>query len=122
MVFIALAIFGIDRVHEIGRSPNPPGTDVSDRRHLRQLSGASPQEMERLIVKPIEDQLDGIDNLDQLTATAQEGAASSSCSSSSAPTSNIAAINVQSAVDTARVYLPADLDPPSVYRMAPHSR
>ena len=29
---------------------------------------------------------------------------------------DIAAINVQSGVDTARVYLPADLDPPSVYK------
>ena len=38
--------------------------------------GASPQDMERMVVKPIEDQMQGIDNLDQMTASAQEGTAS----------------------------------------------
>jgi len=37
--------------------------------------GASPAEMERLIIKPIEDQVDGIEHLDTLNATAQEGSA-----------------------------------------------
>ena len=72
--------------------------------------------MERLIVKPIEDQLADIDNLDQLTATAQEGAASIGVQFKLGTDLNIAAINVQSAVDTARVYLPTDLDPPQVYK------
>ncbi|HET6276633.1 MAG TPA: efflux RND transporter permease subunit [Candidatus Cybelea sp.] len=116
MVFIALAIFGTVSFFKIGRSANPPGTDFPVVVIYSAYPGTSPQEMERLIVKPIEDQLDGIDNLDQLSATAQEGVASIVVQFKLGTNLDIAAINVQSAVDTARVYLPVDLDPPSVYK------
>jgi multidrug efflux pump subunit AcrB len=116
MVFIALAIFGTVAFKTIGRSANPPGTDFPIVVVYSDYPGASPQEMERLIVKPIEDQLDGIDNLDQLNATAQEGVATIVVQFKLGTNLDIAAINVQSAVDAARVYLPVDLDPPSVYK------
>jgi multidrug efflux pump subunit AcrB len=114
MVFIALAIFGTISFYKIGRSADPPGTDFPIVVVYSSYPGASPQEMERLIVKPVEDQLDGIDNLDQLSATAQEGVATILVQFKLGTNLDIAAINVQSAVDTARVYLPADLDPPTV--------
>jgi len=114
MVFIALAIFGTIAFTKIGRSANPPGTDFPVVVVFSSYPGASPQEMERLIVKPIEDQLDGIDNLDQMSATAQEGSASIVVQFKLGTNLDIAAINVQSAVDTARVYLPVDLNPPTV--------
>ncbi|MGC1379539.1 MAG: efflux RND transporter permease subunit [Candidatus Baltobacteraceae bacterium] len=114
MVFIALAIFGTVSFYKIGRSSNPPGTDFPIVVVYSAYPGASPQEMERLVVKPIEDQLDGIDNLDQLSATAQEGVATVIVQFKLGTNLDVAAINVQSAVDTARVYLPVDLDPPTV--------
>jgi len=116
MVFIALAIFGTVAFYKIGRSSNPPGTDFPIVVVYSAYPGASPQEMERLIVKPIEDQLDGIDNLDQLNATAQEGVATIIVQFKLGTNLDIAAINVQSAVDAARVYLPTDLNPPSVIK------
>ncbi len=116
MVFIALAIFGTVAFKTIGRSANPPGTDFPIVIVYSDYPGASPQEMERLIVKPIEDQLDSIDNLDQLSASAQEGVATIVVQFKLGTNLDIAAINVQSAVDAARVYLPVDLDPPSVYK------
>ncbi|MFZ0030839.1 MAG: efflux RND transporter permease subunit, partial [Candidatus Cybelea sp.] len=116
MVFIALAIFGTVAFFKIGRSANPPGTDFPVVIVYASYPGTSPQEMERLIVKPIEDQLADIDNLDQLTANAQEGVATIGVQFKLGTNLDIAAINVQSGVDTARVYLPSDLDPPSVYK------
>ncbi len=116
MVFIALAIFGTVSFNKLGRSANPPGTDFPIVVVYSVYPGASPQEMERLVVKPIEDQLDGIDNLDQLSATAQEGVASIIVQFKLGTNLDLAAINVQSGVDTARVYLPADLNPPNVYK------
>lgn len=116
MVFIALAIFGTVAFFKIGRSANPPGTDFPIVVVYSSYPGASPQEMERLVVKPIEDQLDGIDNLDQLSSTSQEGVATIIVQFKLGTNLDIAAINVQSAVDTARVYLPVDLNPPSVYK------
>ena len=116
MVFIALAIFGTIAFSKIGRSNDPPGTAFPIVVVHAGYPGASPQEMERLIVKPVEDQLANIDNLDQLTATAQEGTASIVVQFKLGTDLNISAINVQSAVDTARVYLPTDLDPPEVFK------
>jgi multidrug efflux pump subunit AcrB len=116
MVFIALAIFGTIAFFKIGRSANPPNTDFPIVVVYSAYPGASPQEMERLIVKPIEDQLDGIDNLDQLSSTCQEGVATIIAQFKLGTNLDIADINVQGAVDAARVYLPVDLDPPSVYK------
>ncbi len=114
MVFIALAIFGTISFYRLGRSANPPNTDFPIVVVYAGYPGASPQEMERLVVKPIEDQLDGIDGLDQMSASAQEGVGIIVVQFKLGTNLDIAAINVQSGVDTARVYLPADLNPPSV--------
>jgi multidrug efflux pump subunit AcrB len=114
MAFIALAVFGLFAYSKIGRSNDPPGTSFPIVVVSAGYPGASPQDMERLVVKPIEDQLDGIDNLDQMTASAQEGSAVVVVQFKLGTNLDVAAINVQSAVDTARVYLPTDLDPPSV--------
>ncbi len=116
MVFVGLLLFGAIAFFQIGRSNNPPGTTWPIVIVEANYPGASPQEMERLVVKPIEDQLDGIDNLDQLTATAQEGQASIGVQFKLGTDLNIAAIDVQNAVNTATVYLPTDLNPPYVYK------
>jgi hydrophobic/amphiphilic exporter-1 (mainly G- bacteria), HAE1 family len=113
MLFIALAIYGVFSFFQIGRSLNPnvnfPIVVVS-----ATYPGASPAEMERLVIKPIEDQIDGIDNLDQMSATAEEGLASVVVQFKLDTNLDYAAIDVQRRVDTARVYMPTDLDPPLV--------
>jgi HAE1 family hydrophobic/amphiphilic exporter-1 len=113
MLFIALAIYGVFSFLQIGRSLNPnvtfPIVVVS-----ATYPGASPAEMERLVIKPIEDQIDGIDNLDQMSATAEEGLAAVVVQFKLDTNLDYAAIDVQRRVDTARVYMPTDLDPPLV--------
>jgi HAE1 family hydrophobic/amphiphilic exporter-1 len=117
MVFIALAAYGLLSFFQIGRSLNPnvtfPIVVVS-----ATYPGASPAEMERLVIKPIEDQIDGIDNLDQMSATAEEGIASVIVQFKIDTNLDYAAIDVQRRVDTARVYMPTDLDPPLVDKSA----
>jgi HAE1 family hydrophobic/amphiphilic exporter-1 len=117
MLFIALAVFGVISYSKLGRSLNPnvtfPVVVVS-----AGYPGASPEEMERLVIKPIEDQLDGIDNLDQMTANAQEGRAVVVVQFKLDTNLDFAAIDVQRRVDTARVYMPTDLDPPVVNKSA----
>jgi len=113
IVFIALAAYGVLSFFQIGRSLNPnvtfPIVVVS-----ASYPGASPAEMERLIIKPIEDQIDGIDNLDQMSATAQDGIATVVVQFKIDTNLDFAAIDVQRRVDTARVFMPTDLDPPLV--------
>ena len=117
MLFIALAIYGVFAFFQIGRSLNPnvtfPIVAVS-----ASYPGASPAEMERLVIKPIEDQIDGIDNLDQMSATAEDGLAVVIVQFKIDTNLDYAAIDVQRRVDTARVYMPTDLDPPLVDKSA----
>jgi HAE1 family hydrophobic/amphiphilic exporter-1 len=116
MIFAALVVFGIISYFQLGRSNNPPGTTFPIVEVDASYPGASPQDMEKLVIKPIEDQLDGVDHLDLLTATAQEGTASVIVQFKLGTDLDLAAVDVQRRVDTARVYMPADLDPPGVYK------
>jgi len=117
MFFIALAVFGLISFARLGRSLNPnvtfPIVVVS-----ADYPGASPAEMERLVIQPIEDQIDGIDNLDRMSATAQQGTATLVIQFKLDTNLDFAAIDVQRRVDTARVYMPTDLDPPTVDKSA----
>ncbi|HEY9179292.1 MAG TPA: efflux RND transporter permease subunit [Candidatus Baltobacteraceae bacterium] len=117
MVFIALAIFGLVSFMQLGRSSNPPGTNYPVIVVAASYPGASPQDMERMVVKPIEDQMAGIDNYDHMTATIQEGSASVAIFFQIGKTNiDLAAVDVQRRVDTARVYMPSDLNPPVVIK------
>ncbi|MBV8364325.1 MAG: efflux RND transporter permease subunit, partial [Candidatus Eremiobacteraeota bacterium] len=55
MIFIALAVFGFIAYLTLGRSANPPNTDFPVVVVQANYPGASPDEMERLVIKPIED-------------------------------------------------------------------
>jgi HAE1 family hydrophobic/amphiphilic exporter-1 len=113
MFFIGLLAFGTMSYLKLGKNAQPnvayPIVIV-----FAGYPGASPTEMERLIIKPIEDQIDGMQNLDQLTATAQNGTAVVIAQFKLGTDLDFAAIDVQRRVDTARIYMPSDLDPPSV--------
>jgi hydrophobic/amphiphilic exporter-1 (mainly G- bacteria), HAE1 family len=115
MFFIALAAFGTISYKALGKNSQPnvsfPIVIV-----FAGYAGASPAEMERLVIKPIEDQIDGIEHLDQMTATAQDGQAVVVVQFKLGTDLDFAAIDVQRRVDTARIYMPTDLDPPQVFK------
>lgn len=115
MFFIGVAVFGVMSYFALGVNLFPniqyPYVAVS-----ASYPGASPSEMEKLVVKPIEDQLNGMENLDRLTATAQEGTAVVLARFKLDSDLNYEMIDVQRRVDTARVYMPTDLDPPYVFK------
>jgi multidrug efflux pump subunit AcrB len=114
MIFVALVVFGTISYFQLGRSNNPPGTTFPVVEVDASYPGASPQDMEKLVIKPIEDQMDGIDHLDLLSATAQEGTASVVVQFKLGTNLDLAAVDVQRRVDTARTYMPSDMNPPSV--------
>ncbi len=114
MVFAALIIFGTISFFQLGRSSNPPNTNFPVVVVFASYPGASPQDMERMVIKPIEDQMTGVENLDELDATAQEGTAVVVALYKMGTDVDLAAIDVQRRVDTARVYMPSDLNPPTV--------
>ncbi|MBV8581573.1 MAG: efflux RND transporter permease subunit, partial [Candidatus Eremiobacteraeota bacterium] len=115
MFFIALAAFGTIAYFGLGKNAQPnvnfPVVVVA-----ASYPGASPAEMERLVIKPIEDQIDGIEHIDTLNATAQEGSAVVVAQFQLGTDLDFAAIDVPRRVDTARIYMPSDLDPPQVIK------
>jgi len=113
MVFIGLALYGLVSYRSLGVNLFPNVSFPIVAVHAA-YPGASPAEMEKLIIKPIEDQLDGMENLDRLSATAQEGRASIIARFKLDTDLNYETIDVQRRVDTARIYMPSDLTPPEV--------
>jgi HAE1 family hydrophobic/amphiphilic exporter-1 len=115
LVFIGLALYGFLSYTQLGVNLFPnvayPIVGVT-----ASYPGASPSEMEKLIVKPIEDQLDGMENMDRLSATVQEGQATVIARFRLDTDLNYETIDVQRRVDTARIYMPTDLNPPLVFK------
>jgi HAE1 family hydrophobic/amphiphilic exporter-1 len=120
MLFISLAIFGVMSYFALGVSlfPNVEFPFVAIE---ASYPGASPSEMEKLVLKPLEDQLNGMENLEQLRANAQEGSAFIFCKFKLDTDLNYETIDVQRRTDTARIYMPSDLDPPVVTKFTTSS-
>ena len=117
MVFIGLAVYGAASYAGLGENlyPNVAYPVVAA---VATYPGASPAEMEKLVIKPIEDQLAGTENLDRLSAIAQEGSATVIARFKLDTDLNYETIDVQRRVDIARVYMPSDLVPPTVMKFS----
>jgi multidrug efflux pump len=76
--------------------------------------GISPEDAERLLVRPMEKELRAIEGLKELTATAAEGYASVTLEFEAGFDSDRALNDVREKVDIAKVELPADTDEPLV--------
>ena len=113
LFFLAVTLFGLIGYSMMGENLNPnitlPFVSVD-----AFYPGASPEEMERLIAKPIEDQLQNVDHVQHVDTTIGEGFVDVTVSLNVGTDVNFAATDVQQAVDQARAYLPSDLDPPQV--------
>ncbi|TAM86495.1 efflux RND transporter permease subunit [bacterium] len=121
LFFLAIALFGTIGYFSMGENIMPnvtfPFVGVS-----AGYPGASPQEMERLVVKPIEDQLQSVQHVQRMTGFAQDGTAFIGVQFKLGTDINAAQTDVQNAVDSARPNLPSDLVPPSVQRFDPSSQ
>ncbi len=83
--------------------------------------GASPSEIEQSIIRPIEDQLSGIDGVDEITAIAREGSGNVSINLTLGQ--DVAAVldDIKSEVDRITVF-PTDADVPTVVQRSNRSR
>ena len=113
LFFFAIGLFGAIGYLSMGKNIIPnvnfPVVTVS-----ASYPGASPQEIERLIVRPIEDQIQSIRHLDKVNATAVDGSATIVAQFKLGTDISSAANDVTQAVNAARSTLPSDLDPPVV--------
>ncbi|HZV80139.1 MAG TPA: efflux RND transporter permease subunit [Candidatus Binatus sp.] len=121
LFFVAVALFGIIGFFSMGVNVNPPVTFPAVTVYAS-YPGASPAEVERLVIRPIEDQLQNIRHVEKIFARSQEGGGAIFVQLKLGANVDFAATDVQQAVDAARVNLPADLDPPIVAKEDPNAQ
>jgi multidrug efflux pump len=78
------------------------------------LEGVSPDDAERLLVRPMEQELTGIDGLKEMTSTAYTGGGNVILEFTAGFDKDKALDDVQKGVDQARPELPADVEEPTV--------
>jgi HAE1 family hydrophobic/amphiphilic exporter-1 len=113
LFFLGVTVFGLIAYLMMGQNVNP-NIQFPDVSIEADYPGASPDEMERLVVKPLEDQLQNIAHVQHVDTTIEDGIAFMDVTFNLGTDVNFAANDVQQAVDAARIYLPSDLDPPYV--------
>lgn len=80
-------------------------------------SGAAPAEVESQITRPVEDALAGISGLRHISSTVSLGASTTTAEFELGTDMQKATDDVRTAVDQARVLLPAGIDPPTTRRV-----
>jgi hydrophobic/amphiphilic exporter-1 (mainly G- bacteria), HAE1 family len=118
MVISAMVILGLvsfSRLNaELYPSINTPVVTV-----LTTYSGAAPEDVERLITKPIEDAVAGIANIDNIQSFSSEGRSQVTITFTDAGNVDLAASDVDRRVSGIRATLPQDADSPSVLKVDP---
>ena len=79
--------------------------------------GISPEDAERLLVRPMEKELKAIEGIKEMRAIAGEGHASVTLEFDAGFDSDQALLDVREKVDTAKSKLPAETDEPSIHEV-----
>lgn len=82
------------------------------------LQGISPTDAERLLIRPFEDEILGMEGLDQLTATATTGHASIFAIFRTEYDPDLAQDELQKKIDRAKTQLPEDADEPTLTELS----
>ncbi len=118
LFYVFVAIVGLVAFQSMGRSILPP-IAFPVVAIAAPYPGAGPEEIDRLVVEPIEEKLDAIPDLDRVSALAQRGVARIVVRFRFGGNLETDRSNVQQAVDAARANLPADLLAPAVFELDP---
>jgi len=118
LAYIFITVVGLVAYARIGRSVLPPiafPVIVTSAPY----AGAAPQEVDRLIVAPIEEKLDALPDVDRISSVAQDGVANVVVRFRYGSDVETDRANVQQAVDAARANLPSDFLAPAVAQSDP---
>jgi HAE1 family hydrophobic/amphiphilic exporter-1 len=118
LFFSVVGLIGVVAFARMGRSILPPiaipAVSIST-----PYPGAAPQEIERLVIAPIEEQLRALPDVDRVSSFAQDGVAQIDVRFRFGTKIETDRMNVQQAVDSARATMPGDLVPPMVREQDP---
>lgn len=113
LLFLLIVVSGISALNTIPKEAQPdisiPYVYVGTG-----LEGISPEDSDRLLVSPLEQELNSLEGLKELTSTASEGRATVTLEFDIDRDIDEALSDVREAVDRAKSSLPADADDPTV--------
>jgi multidrug efflux pump len=113
MTLILLSAVGIASYIQIPKEARPD-VDIPVAYVSVGYEGISPDDAERLLVKPLEKHLRSVEGLDEMKSVSAEGYASISLTFAAGENIDLAIADVRKAVDDAKPDLPADADEPKV--------
>ena len=119
MVFMLLIIFGvgISSLIEIPKEANPD-IDIPVAYISIGYDGISPEDAEKLLVKPLEKKLRSVAGLDKMTSVGAEGYASITLEFLSGENIDLVLEDVREAVDKSKVDLPPNADEPKIFEIS----
>lgn len=115
MLVLLLVVFGLQSFPKLGVDLNPD-VDLPMVSITANMTGASPEEMETLITKPIEDAVSSLAGIKSLSSTTREGVSQTSIEFEYGTDSKLAANEVREKVAIAKKKLPESIDDPIVQR------
>jgi HAE1 family hydrophobic/amphiphilic exporter-1 len=118
MVIGALVVLGLVSFTRL-RAELYPNVNTPVVTVMTTYSGATPEDVERLVSKPIEDAVAGIANVDVINTSSSEGLSQVSIVFTDAANVDVAAVDVERRISAIRALLPDDADPPSVLKIDP---
>lgn len=118
LFFAAVSLIGALALARMGRSALPP-VALPVVSIAASYPGAAAAQIERLIVEPIEDEINGLPDVSRVSASAQNGVAEVTVQFRFGSNVDVDRGNVQQAVDAARANMPNDLVPPIVSKDDP---
>jgi hydrophobic/amphiphilic exporter-1 (mainly G- bacteria), HAE1 family len=121
MVILGLVMMGALSYSRLGvelfPSLNVPVVTVSTG-----YPGATPEDVERLVTKPIEDAVTGINQVDYVASSSSEGRSTVTIVFTDRANTDLAATDVERRISAIRATLPSDVLPPSVLKQDPNAQ
>lgn len=118
MIFIALVGIGILALVGL-RMDLFPQMELPMVAVITQYSGTSPEDMESLVTRPIEETIATVQNLDTLTSQSREGTSLVMAEFTWGTDMSVAERHVREKVDLIKGYLPEDAQEPLIFRFDP---
>ncbi len=120
MLILALVVIGFDSYRKLGVDYFPK-VDFPYVNITTVLRGASPEEVESQVTKPLEEAVNTISGIDELNSTSAEGVSIITIAFVLEKDPDVAAQEVRDKINTVLAQLPRDIDAPKVEKLATDS-
>ncbi len=117
MLFIAIIGIGVVSLSRISIDLYPD-IDFPTVTIVSTYEGVSPEDIETLITKPIEETVASVEDVDEVTSASREGMSMVTVKFKWGKDMDIASLDVREAVDFVKPYLPEDADEPFVFKFS----